>query len=81
MIQRELENSLKKMAEMYPIVTLIGPRQSGKTTLVKTAFSNYAYVNLKRLETRRFAKEDPKGFFESFPPPLIIDEVHIALKS
>lgn len=75
MIQRELENSLKKMAEMYPIVTLIGPRQSGKTTLVKTAFPNYAYVNLEHLETRRFAKEDPKGFFESFPPPLIIDEV------
>lgn len=63
------------MAEVYPVVTLIGPRQSGKTTLAKDTFPNYTYVNLERLETRRFAKEDPKGFFESYPPPLIIDEV------
>ena len=75
MIQRELTDSLKKMAEVYPVVTLIGPRQSGKTTLAKEVFPDYRYVNLERLETRRFAKEDPKGFFESFPPPIIIDEV------
>lgn len=75
MIQRKLKESLKKMAEVYPVVTLIGPRQSGKTTLARDTFPDYAYVNLERLETRRFAKEDPKGFFESYPPPLIIDEV------
>ncbi|MCL4100571.1 ATP-binding protein [Fibrobacter sp. HC4] len=75
MIHRDLTESLKKMAEVYPIVTLIGPRQSGKTTLARETFPSYTYVNLERLETRRFAKEDPKGFFESYPPPLIIDEV------
>lgn len=75
MIRRNLADSLKKMAEVYPIVTLVGPRQSGKTTLAKDTFPGYTYVNLERLETRRFAKDDPKGFFESFPPPLIIDEV------
>lgn len=75
MIPRDLTNSLKMMAGVYPIVTLIGPRQSGKTTLVRESFPGYTYVNLERLETRRFAKEDPKGFFESYPPPLVIDEV------
>ena len=75
MIPRNLTNSLKMMAGVYPIVTLIGPRQSGKTTLVRESFPGYTYVNLERLETRRFAKEDPKGFFESYPPPLVIDEV------
>ena len=75
MIPRDLANSLKKMAEVYPIVTLIGPRQSGKTTLARDSFPGYTYVNLERLETRRFAKEDSKGFFESYPPPLVIDEV------
>ncbi|MCQ2060238.1 MAG: ATP-binding protein [Fibrobacter sp.] len=75
MIPRDLTNSLKMMAGVYPIVSLIGPRQSGKTTLVRESFPGYTYVNLERLETRRFAKEDPKGFFESYPPPLVIDEV------
>lgn len=75
MIPRDLTNSLKMMAGVYPIVTLIGPRQSGKTTLARESFPGYTYVNLERLETRRFAKEDPKGFFESYPPPLVIDEV------
>lgn len=75
MIPRDLTNSLKMMAGVYPIVSLIGPRQSGKTTLARESFPGYTYVNLERLETRRFAKEDPKGFFESYPPPLVIDEV------
>ncbi|OWV01470.1 MULTISPECIES: ATP-binding protein [unclassified Fibrobacter] len=75
MIQRDLADTLKQMAAVYPVVTVIGPRQSGKTTLAKNAFPDYAYVNLERQETRQFAKEDPKGFFESNPPPLIIDEV------
>lgn len=75
MIHRDLADTLKQMAAVYPVVTVIGPRQSGKTTLTKNAFPDYAYVNLERQETRQFAKEDPKGFFESNPPPLIIDEV------
>ena len=75
MIKRELTESLKGMALKYPVVTLIGPRQSGKTTLALQTFPDYRYVNLEQTDTRLLAKEDPRGFLISNPPPLIIDEV------
>ena len=75
MIQRKLESGLLQAAKEYPVVTLTGPRQSGKTTLVQWVFKSYNYCNLENPEFRRIAIEDPKSFFELNPEPLIIDEV------
>lgn len=62
MITRILQPYLQRDAGYYPVLTLTGPRQSGKTTLAKAAFSNYDYVSLEETEQRVFAKEDPRGF-------------------
>lgn len=75
MIARELETELRNCAGMLPAVTVLGPRQSGKTTLVKAVFPGHAYANLEDPETLRLSREDPRGFFAAFPPPVAIDEV------
>ncbi len=59
----------------YPVVTITGPRQTGKTTLVKQSFPNYSYINLENPEVRKFAESDPNAFFKTYSPPLIIDEI------
>ncbi len=56
-------------------MALFGPRQSGKTTLAKVCFPDYAYANLEHLGTRELAANDPDAFFRRFPPPVILDEV------
>lgn len=75
MIKRELEKVLKTLANEYPVVTITGPRQAGKTTLAKMAFPHYNYCNLEHPETRLIAQQDPKGLFDLYPPPLILDEI------
>ncbi|WP_446008415.1 ATP-binding protein [Candidatus Electrothrix sp.] len=75
MLQRTLETKLKKTATQYPVLTLTGPRQSGKTTLVRAVFSEYDYVSLEDPETRSFAQEDPRGFFKQYSGNVILDEV------
>ena len=75
MISRNITNELIELAKQVPVVTIIGPRQSGKTTLVKNSFPEYNYVNLEDPINRMLATEDYKGFFETFKEPLIIDEV------
>lgn len=75
MIARDLTATLKDLATSYPVVTLTGPRQSGKTTLVQSCFPNYAYANLERPDIRRLAESDAHGFFARYPAPLIIDEI------
>jgi predicted AAA+ superfamily ATPase len=75
MIKRNIEENLKKYFKQYPVVVLTGPRQSGKTTIVKKLFPKLAYVNLEDLELREFAEEDPKGFLNQYGDHLIIDEV------
>lgn len=75
MIARELEKKLKELIKTYPVIALTGPRQSGKTTLVKKLFSkSHKYVNLENIELRNFAKNDPQAFLQDNPSPLIIDE-------
>jgi uncharacterized protein len=55
------------MADKYPVVTLTGPRQSGKSTLLKSVFSDYDYVSLEDVDMQRFAQNDPRGFFTTYP--------------
>jgi hypothetical protein len=77
-IHRHLEPRLSKAARQYPVVTLTGPRQSGKTTLVKAVFPKHRYVSLESPEQREFARTDPRGFLGQFDGPAIIDEAQRA---
>ncbi len=74
MKERKIAERVLRLAERYPVVT--GPRQSGKTTLAKMLFPEWAYVNLESINDRRFAQEDPVGFLRQFENrSAIIDEV------
>lgn len=75
MIARHLAKPLKSLAKGYPVVTVTGPRQSGKTTLVEAAFPRHAYASLEDPDQRAFANEDPRGFLEQFDGDVILDEV------
>ncbi|HMB15549.1 MAG TPA: ATP-binding protein [Pelovirga sp.] len=74
-INRSAENTLKKLLGQYPVVAVTGPRQSGKTTLVRHVCCDKAYVLLEDLDTREFAQTDPRGFLAQFPDGAILDEV------
>jgi len=78
MKRRHLGAYLLRDARYYPVLTLTGPRQSGKTTLARATFSSYSYVSLETIDQRRFAREDPRGFLMQFRSPVIIDEVQHA---
>ena len=78
-IKRSVETVLKKGASEFPAVVLTGPRQSGKTTLLTHLFGkSHRYVSLDPPDVRAAAMEDPRGFLEMYPPPVIFDEVHYA---
>ena len=79
MISRTLTKAALKAFSEYPIVTLTGPRQSGKTTLARSAF-DLPYVNLEAPDQREFATEDPRGFLASLARGTIIDEIQRAPK-
>jgi uncharacterized protein len=78
MYRREIEAELKSLAAGYPVVTLIGPRQSGKTTLVRHVFPKKQYANLEFPDIRTLALEDPRAFLEQFPEGAILDEIQRA---
>lgn len=78
MIKRFLEKRLKKLSEQYPIVTITGPRQSGKTTLTKSAFPKYRYISLEDPDNRNFAEKDPRGFLNEYSSEVIFDEIQRA---
>lgn len=75
MIGRILDEKLKAELAEYPVVTVFGPRQSGKTTLARSCCPTFDYVSMEDKETRDAAATDYKAFFANHPPPLIIDEV------
>jgi predicted AAA+ superfamily ATPase len=75
MYNREITNSLLAASKKYPIVTITGPRQSGKTTLAKHLFPNKAYVNLEPLDIRQAAIADPRQFLGKYAKGAIIDEI------
>lgn len=78
MIKRELTDKIKEISLKFPIVTLIGPRQSGKSTLLREIFNDYKYVSLENIDTREFANTDPRGFLQTYPTHTIIDEAQHA---
>ena len=78
MIERKIEAVLKDLAARYPVVTITGPRQSGKTTLCRKVFPDMAYVNLERPDTREYAVTDPRGFMATYSQSVILDEIQRA---
>ena len=75
MISRQIDGELTATAAEFPVVTLIGPRQAGKTTLARMHFPDHAYANLEAPDVRQLAMNDPHAFFSQFPPPVIVDEI------
>ena len=75
MIQRQLSNKLLEISSYYQIVTVTGPRQSGKTTLIKDVFKELPYVLLETPDIKLRAKEDPKSFLSNYPKGAIFDEI------
>jgi hypothetical protein len=73
-IKRTQADSIKESANQFKVVGVIGPRQSGKTTLVRWLFKNYDYINLENIDDREFAQKDPRAFLNQFEKGLIIDE-------
>ena len=75
MIPRKIEAAFREALGEYPVVTLFGPRQSGKTTLAKSCCPGFGYVNLEDQEESALASADPKAFFLRHPAPVVLDEI------
>lgn len=73
-IERDISIYINRLAEKFPVVHLTGPRQSGKSTLVKKLFPDHRYVNLEEPDIRLAAQDDPRGFLNRLGEHLIIDE-------
>jgi len=78
MIKRDAEPKLLQLSQQFKAVALVGPRQSGKTTLAKHVFGHKPYVSLENPDTRRFALDDPRSFLGQFPDGAILDEAQRA---
>jgi len=74
-IPRSISDSIVKQQRKFPILAITGPRQSGKTTLLKELFKDYRYVSLENPDIRLFASEDPNGFLAKYDERVIFDEV------
>lgn len=74
MITRSITTHLLKLATQYPVISVSGPRQSGKTTLVRQIFPHLEYINFEDAELRALATQDPKQFLNRYPGGLVIDE-------
>lgn len=78
MISRQAEASLHELAGWYPAVAIVGPRQTGKTTLARTAFPDKPYVSLENPDEREFAAQDGRAFLGRFPAGAVLDEIQRA---
>lgn len=78
MIYRRLTEALQAYSEQFPVVFLTGPRQSGKTTLLRSLFAEKPYASLEDPDVREFALEDPRGFLATYPEGAVLDEVQRA---
>ncbi len=77
-IKRKIENEVKTLAREFPIVAILGPRQSGKSTLVQQLFKKYKYITLEDPDIRKQALNDPRGFLSEIGRRVIIDEAQKA---
>lgn len=77
-IERELSPKAEEALGKFPVVAVMGPRQSGKTTLCRKLKPGYQYINLEDISNRTFARTDPKGFLETYRNGVIIDEIQYA---
>lgn len=75
-IKRKIESTILEAAKYFPVITVTGPRQSGKTTMLKHIFPHLHYYSLEDLDTRSFAMEDPVRFLHLHEEGMILDEVH-----
>ncbi|MCF7859729.1 MAG: ATP-binding protein [Candidatus Cloacimonetes bacterium] len=75
MIKRQMQDLLKEMMNSFPVVTVTGPRQSGKTTLVRQTYPEMDYISLEDLDNRDYAEKDPRDFLARFSHSVIIDEI------
>ena len=78
MIARNIAPLLQHLATQYPVITVTGPRQSGKTTLVKSVFPDKPYLTLEDPDVRRFALDDPRGFLGGYQHGAVFDEIQRA---
>lgn len=74
-IYREIESTIQEAAKYFPVITITGPRQSGKTTLIQHLFSALPYYSLENLDIRNFATKDPIAFLNQHPQGMVLDEV------
>lgn len=74
-LARDISDELLNMATQFPVVTVLGPRQSGKTTLVRQLFKAKPYVSLENPDDRAFAESDPRSFLDNYPDGVILDEI------
>lgn len=77
-IKRQIQSSMESLLGKYPILAITGPRQSGKTTLLKSILPEYGYVSLEDTNQRSFATTDPVGFLKKYDSKVIFDEVQQA---
>lgn len=77
-IHRELSGIIEEAARYFSVITITGPRQSGKTTLIRNEFGQLPYYSLENLDVRSFAENDPVAFLSRHPEGMILDEVHNA---
>lgn len=75
MISRRLAAILRQSIQKYPVVAVVGPRQSGKTTLTRSCFPDFRYLSLEETDLASQGRSDPRGFFQRFSGDLILDEV------
>ena len=75
-IEREIEAELVLLSSQYKVITITGPRQSGKTTLAKKVFPNYSYFTLESPDVRTMANLDPRKFLTTDKKGIILDEIH-----
>jgi predicted AAA+ superfamily ATPase len=75
MIPREIAPIINKLRKQFPVISLTGPRQSGKTTLLRSIYDDLPYVNLEEIDMRNSALSDPRGFLNNYPSGAVLDEV------
>ncbi len=74
-VPRQIESLILQLVHQYPVITITGPRQSGKTTLVKQLFPDKTYVSLENPDQREFAENDPRAFLKRIKDGAILDEI------